>query len=244
MVLVEDTDLDFAIYNSVAVEDVQFSYKGVQKSRFSCTIGAYEGNFGIHINFQIDLANNDILPIITDFTISNSKNGPVELWRSGEFENNCWFYEDLCFHVFLDFFDNLATRLDKFGSFSIGSELIDERLVMGNLLKLILSLLDSVLSLLSLSFLVGVEVTLIVCKFLVLEFDYFVNDSVKEVSSMGDDDDGDVEFLNVLLEPDEGDQIQVISRLIEHEDFWFAEDNLGDGDSHSPPSREFIGRPV
>ena len=166
MVLVEDTNLNFAIYNSVAVEDVQFSYKGVQKSRFSCTIGAYEGNFGIHINFQIDLANNDILPIITDFTISDSKNWPVELWRSWEFENDRWFYVDLCFHVFLDFFDNLATRLDKFGSLSIGSELIDERLVMGNLLELILSLLDSVPSLLSLSFLVGVEVTLIVVQLL------------------------------------------------------------------------------
>jgi len=244
MMLVEDTDLDFSIYDSVAVEDVQLSYEGVQKSRFSGAIGAYEGNSGVHINFQVDLADDDICSIITDFTISNSENWSVELWRCWEFENNGRFYEDFCLHVFLDFLDDLTAGLDKFGSFSIGSELIDERLVMGNLLKLILSLLNSVFSLLTLSFLVGVEVTLVVGELFVFEFDYFVNNSVKEVPSMGDDDDGDVEGDNVLLEPDESDQIQVISRLIEHEDFWLAEDNLSDGDSHSPTSREFVGRPV
>ena len=203
--LVEDTDFDFSVDDSVAVEDVQFSYEGVQKSRFSSTVGANEGDSGVHIDFQIDLANNHLCAIITDFTISNSKNGPVELWRIWKFENDGWFLEDFGFHVFSDFLDNLNTRLDKLGSCSIGSELIDELLVMGNLLKLILSLLNSLLSLLTLCFLVGVEVTLIVGKFFVFKLDYFINDSVEEVPGVGNDDDGDVEGEDVLLEPDEGD---------------------------------------
>ena len=52
-----------------------------------------------------------------------------------------------------------------------------------------------------------------------------------------------IEGLDVKLKPDEGNEIQVICRLIEHEDLWLAEDNLGDRDSHSPSSRELFGRP-
>jgi|TARA_B110001450_G_C17611581_1_gene477505 hypothetical protein len=58
-----------------------------------------------------------------------------------------------------------------------------------------------------------------------------------------DDNSCVVEGLDVNFKPDEGYEIQVIGRLIEHEDLWLAEDDLGDRDSHSPSSRELLGRP-
>ena len=208
MVLVEDTNLNFAIYNSVAVEDVQFSYKGVQKSRFSCTIGAYEGNFGIHINFQIDLANNDILPIITDFTISDSKNWPVELWRSWEFEYIVWFFKGLFFHSLLDLLDHLNSGLSKSSSLGIGTESSDEILMMGNFVELRLSQSLSLKGLFFLNLHESVEVTFIISQFQILELDDFIDGGVQEISSMGNNyNSGIIKVLDVLLEPDQSFEI-------------------------------------
>jgi hypothetical protein len=59
---------------------------------------------------------------------------------------------------------------------------------------------------------------------------------------MGNNKHRNIKVLNIFLEPDECNQIQMICWLIKHKNFWLGENDLGDGDSHSPSSREFLGR--
>lgn len=71
------------------------------------------------------------------------------------------------------------------------------------------------LDLLSLRLFELVKVTFVVVKFLALKLDNLVNNLVQEITSMGNDDDSDVEVSHILLEPDKGDKIKMIGRLIE-----------------------------
>jgi len=57
---------------------------------------------------------------------------------------------------------------------------------------------------------------------------------------MRHNDNSDVEHLDVLLEPDERIQIQMVSRLVEEEDLRLREDNLGNSDTHSPTTGELV----
>ena len=58
---------------------------------------------------------------------------------------------------------------------------------------------------------------------------------------MRHNNNGDVEHTDVLFEPNQRIQIQMVSRLIKHENLGLRVDNLGNGDTHSPTSREFLG---
>lgn len=71
------------------------------------------------------------------------------------------------------------------------------------------------LDLLSLRLFELVKVTFVVVKFLALKLDNLVNNLVQEITGMGNDDDSDVEVSHILLEPDKGDKIKMIGRLIE-----------------------------
>lgn len=70
------------------------------------------------------------------------------------------------------------------------------------------------LDLLSLRLFELVKVTFVVVKFLALKLDNLVNNLVQEITGMGNDDDSDVEVSHILLEPDKGDKIKMIGRLI------------------------------
>ena len=103
-----------------------------------------------------------------------------------------------------------------------------------------LSLPSLLLHFLILGLLEGVKVTLEVVELLALELDDLVADHVQEVSSVRHYDHGNVKVLDVLLKPDQGHQVQVVGGLIQQQDLWLREDDLGDGHSHSPASRELL----
>lgn len=91
---------------------------------------------------------------------------------------------------------------------------------------------------------VSIKVSFIISKFQLFELYDFVNCSVQEVPSVGNNDhSGIIEGLDILLEPDKGNEVQMICWLIEHEDLRLTENNFGDRDSHSPSSRELLGWP-
>ncbi len=83
------------------------------------------------------------------------------------------------------------------------------------------------------------EVTLVVGHFLILEVHDLIDGGVQAVSCVRYNDNSSLkELLDVVLEPDQGWQIQMIGRLIKQEDLWLRKDNLGDGNTHSPTTRE------
>ena len=111
--------------------------------------------------------------------------------------------------------DGLNSGLNESSSLSIESELINKLLEMIDLVLLSFSLSFSLLDLFSLGFLELIEVSLIISELLVLEFNNFVYDLIKEVSCVRDDNDGNVKRLDVIFEPNKSNEIQMIGRLIE-----------------------------
>jgi hypothetical protein len=83
------------------------------------------------------------------------------------------------------------------------------------------------------------EVTSPVGKLFALKMDHFITDHIQEISSVRHDDNGSVdETGNVILKPDEGRQVQMVSGLIKHKNFRVAEQHLGNSDTHSPTTGE------
>lgn len=103
-----------------------------------------------------------------------------------------------------DLLNGLHSRLSHGGSLGVSSELVDEFLHMSNFFELLFSLSHSLLGLLLLCFFKLVKITFIVCQFLVLKLDDFINDLIQKVLGVRDNDHCDVEGKDVLLEPDEG----------------------------------------
>jgi hypothetical protein len=114
-----------------------------------------------------------------------------------------------------------------------------------DLVQLALSSLLDVALLLGSCFLILSEVTLVVGELLALEMDDFVTRGIKEISCVTNNDDRSLgKILDVVLKPDQSWKIQMVSRLIEQENLWLREDDLRDGDTHSPTSREIPGGSV
>ena len=86
------------------------------------------------------------------------------------------------------------------------------------------------------------EVTLVVGELLTLEVNDLINGGIEEIPGVGHDNDRDVKILDVVFEPNESWKIQMIRWLVQHKNLRFTEDDLGNGDSHSPPAREGIRR--
>ena len=125
--------------------------------------------------------------------------------------------------------------MDESGTLRIVAEFVNELLDVADLIELAFTSLGSILVLLSFGSLKHLEIAAIVGKFLCLEVDNLLNCGVKEVTSVRDDDDSClIELLDVAFEPDESWDIQVIRRLVKKQDFRLSENDLRDGDSHSP----------
>jgi hypothetical protein len=137
--------------------------------------------------------------------------------------------------------DGLHSGLSHGGSLGVSSELINELLHVSDFLELLFSLSHSLLGLLLLGFFELVKISFVVCEFLVLELNDFIDDLVQEVLGVRNDDNCDAEGKDVLLEPNEGDEIQVIGWLIQEQNFGLTKHYLCNGNSHSPSSGEFFG---
>ena len=49
--------------------------------------------------------------------------------------------------------------------------------------------------------------------------------------------------LQVVIEPDDGIEVEMIGGFVEHEQRWLHEQRSGEGHAHAPASRETLGRP-
>lgn len=141
---------------------------------------------------------------------------------------------------YLHLLDSLNTRLYHSCLLGISLESGDESLNVLNLVKLVGtgSLLVAVS--ITLGLLELIEVSSVVGEFFILEVNDFIAHSIQKVTGVRHDDNGDRQSLNVVFEPDKSRQVQVICRFVQHQNLGFAENNLGDSDTHSPATREFF----
>lgn len=95
--------------------------------------------------------------------------------------------------------DGLDTRLHESSALCIEAELVNELLDVSDLIKLTFTLFLSNGVLLEFSSLECFEITLVIVELLALEVDDLIYSSVKEVTSMGNNDDCNVEVNDVVF---------------------------------------------
>ena len=88
-------------------------------------------------------------------------------------------------------------------------------MVVSNLSLLSFSLASLLLIFFFFGCLILIEVTSKVVELLPGEFDDLIYDLVEEVTSMGYDQHSDVKACDILLEPNQSDEIQVIGGLVQ-----------------------------
>ena len=69
-------------------------------------------------------------------------------------------------------------------------------------------------------------------------------DVVEEALVVADDEQRLLPVLEVVVQPDDGVQVQVIGRLVQHEQGGLDEEGSGQADPHPPASGELVGGAV
>mmetsp|Transcript_86633 Transcript_86633/g.187404 ORF Transcript_86633/g.187404 Transcript_86633/m.187404 type:complete len:533 (-) Transcript_86633:425-2023(-) len=115
-------------------------------------------------------------------------------------------------------------------------------------LELVLLLLElpvGLVLLLVVHLLEGGVVASVVDQLLVLEVQDVRADVVQEVGVVGNHDHRvRVDMGEVVVQPEDGVQVQVVRRLVEHQQLRLEEEGLRQGDAHAPASRELHNGPV
>ena len=88
---------------------------------------------------------------------------------------------------------------------------------------------------------VRVVVTTEVHELLLAHVHHVGADTVEEIERVGDEDEGAVPLLHVLLEPHTGLQIQMGCGVVEKKERGLDEEGLGEGDTHTPSTRHVLG---
>jgi len=87
----------------------------------------------------------------------------------------------------------------------------------------------------------SIEVTSVIPQLLSLEFNDFIDNLIKEISSMRNNKYGNIKLLNIVFKPNKRNKIQMICWLIQKKNLRLRKDNLSNSNSHSPTTRESFG---
>ncbi len=69
-------------------------------------------------------------------------------------------------------------------------------------------------------------------------------DVVQERLVVRDDEEGLLPVLEVVVQPDDGVQVEVVRRFVEHEERGLDEERSSQRDTHPPAAGKLVGRPV
>lgn len=209
----EDTNSELSVNESVTIQVFNLTNESFDKCWFSNTIWTDQSDSSLHINIDVNFPEKRHVFGPSNLTLIESQDRWGDFLWIWEHEDTSRVLHDLIYK--LNPIDSFNSRLDQCSSLGIVSELINEFLEVSNLCLLWLPFTSLLLDLLSLRLFELVKVTFVVVKFLALKLDNLVNNLVQEITGMGNDDDSDVEVSHILLEPDKGDKIKMIGRLIE-----------------------------
>lgn len=193
------TDSQLVVDESISVEVINLSDQSLNKSRLTSTVRSNKCNSRFHVNIDVDLFQKRDFFGPADRRLIKPHDWRRDFLRIRKHEDNSRILDDIINQV--DPVDGFDSRLNKRRSLGIESELIDELLVVCDFGLLRLSLTFLLFVLFFFGLLVLVEVSLEVVQFLLGKLDDFVDNLVKEVTSMGNDQDCDVELRNILLKP-------------------------------------------
>lgn len=213
MMLREHTNTQLAVNKTITIEVLDLTDQRLDEGRLTGTVGTNERDTRLHVNVDVDLGEQVHALLPTNLGLIESHDRRRDLLGVREHENARGVLHDFLNEV--NTVDSLDTRLHERGTLGVVTELVDELLEMLNLSFLRLALPRLLLDLLSLRLLILIKVTLEVMQLLGRELNDLIDDHVEEVTSVRNNDDSDVELTDVLLKPNERDQIQMVGRLVE-----------------------------
>ena len=76
-------------------------------------------------------------------------------------------------------------------------------------------------------------------EFAVCDFVNLFDDFVHELAVMGDEEDGAGIVFEIVLEPEEGDEVEVVGRFVEHEEVGLHHEEAREVGAHDPAAAEF-----
>lgn len=229
----EDTNAKPIMNEAISVNKIKLTGQGLDERGLACTIGTDKSNPSLKVDVNVNAIENDRLIIVTEMCLVQSAQRWGNLLRIWEHEDTGWVLDDIGNDI--DSLNCLDTRLDQGGTLGVVTELVDELLDMADFVHLAFTGLLGVLVFLGFGLFELREISFVVIELLALEVDDLIASGVEEVTGVRHDNNCSLsQLLNVVFEPNQSWQIQMIGWLIEKQDLWFREDDLRDGNSHSP----------
>lgn len=213
VVLGEHGNSETLISVLVSLMEFEFCNKQFQEGGFSDSVCSDDAESGFAIDAEIDISEDDIILGVTEGSVLDLEEGWSEFFWGREDENAGGVFDDLVDQFQL--IDSLDSALDHGGSFGVVPEFIDEGLHVRDGVVLGLELLTLELEFFGTGFFEGVVVTLIVGKLLVVEMDDLLATNIQEFSGVRNYHDSLFTINNIILEPHDCIQVEMVCRLIE-----------------------------
>ena len=77
-----------------------------------------------------------------------------------------------------------------------------------------------------------------------IDLDRHVGQRPQEIAIMGDQEERAFKFAQEALHPLDGGKVEIVGRLIEHEQIWFRDEGADEFGTHLPATTEFAERTV
>ena len=243
-VLRVDTKLQVSVARDDTACRAQLSCEDVEESRLSDTVGSDKGGTRVHIDTEVEV----LVQVLGRDTrvgegdVIERQHRRRQLLDIGEAEGEDPVDLDrLDEPISLHLVKNLLARLGLPDQIGVCTGRSDELLDVLDLVLLLLVRLGLVDLLLAAGLVVRVVVTTIVQELLHAHVDHVCAHTVQEIHRVGDQDEGAVPLLHVLLQPHTGLQVQMGGGVIEQQQRRLDEQSLGEGDTHTPSTGHILG---
>ncbi|KAI6770997.1 hypothetical protein HG531_009852 [Fusarium graminearum] len=236
-VLGVETELQVGVSGDNTTSRGKLAGHETEQSRLADTVGSDKGSSGVHIETEVKVAVQVILGVarVGEGNVVKRQDGRRELVNIGKTEReDTVLLDGLDETIGLHLVKNLLSGLGLSHQVGVGTSASNELLDVDNFILLLLVGLHLVGLVLGSRLAVRVVVTTVVDELLAAHVDHAGADTVEEIHRVGDENQGSLPLLEVLLEPHTSLQIQMGSGVIEKQNGGLDEEGLGKGDSHTP----------
>ena len=203
----------------VSLVELELADEELEERGLTHSVRSDDAEPGLAVYAEVDVSEDDVLLGVPEGAVLDLQQGWPELFRSREDEHAGGVLHDLVDQ--LQLVDGLDSALHHRGSLGVVPELIDEGLHVRDGVLLGIELLHLELQLFGARLLEAVVVTLVVGEFLVLEVDDFLAADVQELSGVRDDHYRLFTVDDIVFEPHDSVQIEMVGRLIKQKNIFF-----------------------
>jgi len=243
-VLAVHAELQVSVAGDTTTDGAQLAGHETEQGGLADTVGTDQGSTGVHVNTEVKVLVQGIVPVtrVREADIVEGQDGRGQLLDLSEAESEDAVGDDrLDETIGLHLVKNLLAGLGLTHQVGVGTSGSNELLDVLDFLLLLGVGLHLVGLLLTASLVVRIVVTTVVEKLLATHVQHVGADTVQEIHGVGDQNQGTLPLLHVLLQPHTGLQVQVSSGVIQKKQRRLDEQGLGEGNTHTPATGHILG---